>query len=151
VAVRVIFKTKISRARKTISGLNAQDMKFIGEKVLGTIQDRIGAAKDIHDHDAHPLKPKYAKFKMKYGAFPIRNLFLTGRTFRGMKVTRVDQNKAVLDIIDPVAAFRVSMNRRRVMQWGLSPSDRKRFSELVLMKWREKQQRTEKTTTTKVA
>jgi hypothetical protein len=130
-ATAIRFTTRISRARFSVSGMNTADMLWIGERFLGKMQDRIGAGRNVYDNDAPPLTEKYRRRKTRQGGFPIRNLYLTGRTFRGMKVLRVDQNQGIIGFADPVAEFRMAMNMRRERQWGISPTDKAFLIELV--------------------
>ena len=121
--VRVFFKTTVTRARYTKSGFFASDMVELGEHFIKTMKRRFAEAKTTRDADAPPLKSTYAKWKVKMGRAPVRDLFLTSRLWRGIRVLKADQNKCTVGFSDPIASRKMAFNQRHSWMWGVSPSD----------------------------
>lgn len=125
------FKTVLKRARIGTPGFTADTMARFGNLLNNSIRDRFNHALDIYDNAAKPLNEQYAKYKVngKYHGEPIRNLRLTGRLQRSMKVLSASHNRARLGFSDPVSDTRMTLNQRRSNMYGVSPRD-----EQVLMK-----------------
>ena len=143
------FKPVVSRkARFSEPGLDAEQMLRIGEKVRGSIYDRIRAALDVNDRPAPPLRQTmrsnfrdvrgqrlfsigasnrktYAHYKVtRYGGKPIRDWWRSGRTLRSLKVLRAAKNRVVIGFTDAVSNMRAFFNNRRWKQFGMSPRDK---------------------------
>jgi hypothetical protein len=125
------FKAKITRARHTLSNLSSADMLEISNEFVLKMKQRILAAQTIDDTDAKPLTEKYKKNKIRKTPFPYRNLYYSGDMLRAMRTLRVDQNKAEIFFSYGPMAQRMAYNQRKSRQWGVSPSDAKRLSQLV--------------------
>ena len=120
-----LFRTKITRARVTMSQFSSADMFDIGEKFNLTMKRRITDALTIEDQPAPPLTEKYKKRKAAKTPFLIRNLWYSGDMLRTMRVLRVDQNSFVIHFTaTPVMSRRMMFNQRRAPQWGVSPKDK---------------------------
>jgi hypothetical protein len=129
--VAKFFQFKVTRARVSFTPLTTADMYEIGEALEIKMKQRILDAQTIRDTAAPPLRPKYAKEKIKVTPFPIRNLRYNNNMLRQMRVTRVDQNTAVIFFSYGPMAERMAFNQRRAQQWGVSPSDAKLLSAVV--------------------
>ena len=125
------FQPVIKRARFNAVGFSPQQMLQFGNVLLRSIQGRLDKGQDIYDHAAPPLKPSYARRKERYAGTTIRDLRLTGRTRRSMKVVEAGQNYGVIGFTDDEAANRVRWNQRRSRQWGVSPNDEKALARAV--------------------
>jgi len=98
-------------------------MRGIGRVLGNTVKKRIILGRTAEDQPAPSLRAKYARYKQRKGAQPIRDWKLTGRTLRGLGVTRASDNRVEVGFNDPVAARRAAINNRRSRQFGLSPRD----------------------------
>lgn len=128
---RPTFKPVIKRARIGTPGFTADSMARFGNLLNNSIISRFNSALDIYDQAAKPLAEGYKKFKTdgKYHGEPIRNLRLTGRLQRSMKLLRASQNHATIGFADPESNNRMRLNQARSFMYGVSPKD-----EAVLLK-----------------
>ncbi len=130
------FKTKMSRARFTVSPYTAWQMKDLAEVVKLSIRGRIATGLDVNDRPAPPLKidfakkgKSYAARKVQKGKKAIRDWVFTGRTLRSMHVLRANQNKAIIGFAANNTAKLLPAgviayyNNRRHLQFGMSPKD----------------------------
>lgn len=122
---RTTFKPVIKRARVDVPGFSADAMARFGNLLNNDIQRRFDGALDVYDNAAPPLAEGYKKFKVdgKYHGAPIRNLLLTGRLRRGMRLLRAQANVAVIGFSDPVAMERMKINNRKSRMYGVSPKN----------------------------
>lgn len=120
---RSAFKATIRRAVVGTPGFSADRMLQFGNILNNDIQRRFDEALNVYDEAAPALAKGYEKFKVdgQYHGEPIRNLRLTGRLRRGMRVLRASQNHATLGFSDPVADERMTFNQRRSNMYGASP------------------------------
>jgi len=91
-------------------------MLQFGNVLLRSIQDRLDRGQTIYDAAAPPLRENYMRRKERVAGMNIRDLRLTGRTRRGMKVLEAGHNYALIGFSDPEAANRVRWNQRRSRQ-----------------------------------
>jgi hypothetical protein len=119
------FQTRISKARFVYSPYTGQQMAGFGQSLVDSIKARLAMAQDVHDQPAPPLSDRYRKSKQRKYGRGNRDWIWTGRTVRGMRVLRANQNRAVAGFYDPVAAERAFFNQRRRRQWGVSPRNRR--------------------------
>ena len=126
------FKTKISRARFTVSPFTPQQMAELGAVARDSIKARIMRGVDVSDQPAPSLAIKigrgskgrgYAYWKSRKHPPAIRNWLYTGRTLGAMRVLTANQNRAVIGFSDAVANLRAWYNNRRHRQFGMAPSD----------------------------
>jgi hypothetical protein len=106
-------------------------MLRFGNVLLRSIQNRLDRGQTIYDTTAPPLKEHYRERKERIAGTSIRDLRLTGRTRRGMKVLEAGQNYAVIGFSDPEALNRVRWNARRGRQWGVSPANERDLEQVV--------------------
>jgi len=125
------FQTKRSRARYSWNGFDPADMERFGNLFLDHIKARIRGGLDVNDRPAPPLSERWRRLKGRRYGSTYRDLMATGRTIRGLRVLRVDQNKATLGPADPVAERRIAFNRPRSIQWGSSPRDRDYIGDVI--------------------
>lgn len=125
------FQPVIKRVRFESRGFSPEQMLGFGNVLLKSIQTRLDKAQDIYDQAAPPLKPQYQRRKERYAGTSVRDLRLTGRTRRSMKVLEVGQNYGVIGLSDPEAANRIRWNQRRSRQWGVSPQNEKDLARAV--------------------
>jgi hypothetical protein len=118
------------RARFSYAPFSAERTLAIAESVLASVKARIASAMDVSDQPAPALKKtkkgkdSYAKFKIRIGAKPIRDWFLTGQTMRSLKVSAYGPGKAIISFTTPEAQKRAYINNRRHRQFGLSQKDK---------------------------
>ena len=118
------FFTKITQARFISFGWTGEQMTQAGNGLIqNALIPRVRRGLTVYDAPAPPLKPKYARQKLRRGLEPIRNWMFTGRTLRSMKVLTAKTNQAVIGFTDPVTNLRAFINNRRARQFGVSPSD----------------------------
>ena len=127
----VRFQPVIKRARFDAPGFSPQDMLQFGNVLLRSIQDRLDRGQTIYDAAAPPLREHYLRRKERVAGTNIRDLRLTGRTRRGMKVLEAGHNYALIGFSDPEAANRVRWNQRRSRQWGVSPTNERDLAQAV--------------------
>lgn len=125
---RSTFRPKITRARFVVSPFSAEQMVEIGQSCVDSIKARLERAENVYDLPAAPLKERkpgrgYKTYKARRTPPAIRNWRFTGRTLRGMRVLRANENRVVIGFSDPVAAMRAAINNRRERQFGLSPAN----------------------------
>ena len=125
---RSTYKPKISKARFVVSPFTPQQMVEIGQVCADSIKARLERAENVYDQPAKPLSEGrrgtgYKRYKSRKAPPAIRNWNLTGRTLRGMRVLRANENRAVIGFSDPVAAMRAAINNRRERQFGVSPAN----------------------------
>lgn len=118
------FEPVIRRARFAVSGYSPEAMLEFGNVLNSSIADRMSKGLTINDSAAPPLKEQYARYKQRRTGSRLRDLYLTGRTRRSMKVLQVQTNRAVLGFTDPEAEKRIAINSRISRQYGVSPSDK---------------------------
>jgi hypothetical protein len=123
------FQTKVRHARFHVSGFSPEQMISIGEELISSIKDRTALALDVYDQPAAPLGSKgktggYAGYKSRVAPPAIRNLRLSGRTMRSLKVLSASENRAVIGFTDPITARRIAINSRKSRQFGVSPRDK---------------------------
>lgn len=99
-------------------------MLRVGNALNSQIDARLAHGLDVNDQPAPPLKPSYAKFKLRKGGSGIRDWKLTGRLRGSMKVLSAGPNKVTLGFTDDVANARAFFNNQRTRQYGVSPSDK---------------------------
>lgn len=130
---RTPFKATIKRAKVGTPGFSADRMLYFGNILNNDIARRFDQALDIYDAAAPALSASYSKFKVtgKYHGAPIRNLLLTGRLRRSMKVKRASQNKVTLGFTDPVSDERMTFNQRRSNMYGMSPKNEAKVLQVV--------------------
>jgi len=100
-------------------------MLHLGNVTLRSIQARLDKGQTIYDTASPPLKESYMRRKERYAGTNLRDLRLTGRTRRSMKVIEAGLNYCVIGFTDAEAANRVRWNQRRSRQWGISPANEK--------------------------
>jgi len=120
------FQPRIARSRFVVTPFTPERMIALGNVLVEDIQARLDRAENVADAPAAPLRPRYAKWKARKYPPAIRNLKLTGRTRRGFKVTAASDGRVMIGFTDPVAEKRVSFQKRREVQWGVSPRNRER-------------------------
>lgn len=138
---RSAFRPKITRARFVVSPFTAQQMVEIGNACVDSIKARLERAENVYDQPAPPLSMRYREnwrahklvsfgadrgyraYKARKAPPAIRNWKLTGRTLRGMRVLRANENRVVIGFSDPVAGMRAAINNRRERQFGVSPAN----------------------------
>jgi hypothetical protein len=119
------FETKHQRVRFRTDGWTPQEM---AEAANGFIKNgllpRLAAGLTTSDMPAPPLKPEYAKRKVRnFRAKPIRDLNRTGRTIGSIKVLSAGANIAKIGATDALTNARIHINARIVRQFGVSPND----------------------------
>ena len=117
------YVTVVKRSRFVVPGFGLSVMRRIGEKVRSSVDARIAAGLTVYDSPAPPLSVRYATYKQRKGLAPLRDWWNTERTRRSLKVMSVGQGEATIGFVDGVADFRVTMNNRRIRQFGMSPKD----------------------------
>src|ERR1051325_9658174 len=119
-------------------------MRQIGQTLADSISKRIHAGVDVNDTAAKPLKasargtvrkgahyPSYGAYKAATGKQNLRDLFLSGRTMRSLKVLSVSENKGVIGFTDQKADLIAHLNILRDRQFGVSPKDRAVLNQAV--------------------
>jgi hypothetical protein len=119
------FQTRISKARFVYSPYTGQQMASFGQSLVDSIKARLAMAQDTQDQPAPPLKDRYRKSKQRRYGRGDRDWNWTGRTMRGLRVIRANQNRAVIGFYDPIASQRAFFNQRRHRQWGVSLVNRR--------------------------
>jgi hypothetical protein len=100
-------------------------MLAFGNVLLDSIKDRLDRGQTIYDAAALPLTENYLRRKQRRAGTALRDLRLTGRTRRGMKVIEAGVNYAIIGFSDAEAWNRVRWNNFRSRQWGVSPRNEK--------------------------
>jgi hypothetical protein len=154
--VKVVFKTKISKARFTYSPYTPQEMVTFGDKIVELNFKRWDAGVDANDGSAPPLGKGYREFKTKgkYHGRGIRDLKLSNRLRRAIKTLRVNQNRGVVGCLEGLhttakivirgekgdkrhtrvaVTFNdvLAINQYRSRMFALSPRDRVKWLEFV--------------------
>jgi hypothetical protein len=133
------FETKITKARFVVSPYTAQEMIGFGQSIISSNFARWDHGMDANDGTAPPLKPRYAAFKSRRYGRAVRNMNLTGRLRRSIKVLTANQNKAVMGTVEGIHTRSVKrrslmfsdvlrLNNRRWRMWGISPRDKSELS-----------------------
>jgi hypothetical protein len=128
------FETKIRKARFVVSPYTAQEMIRYGQVVIDSNLARWDRAVDANDGVAPPLRPRYAAFKSKRYGSTLRDLKLTGRLRRSLKVLTASVYRATMGPMDGIhtrSQKRRSLTfgdvlailNRRWRMWGVSPLD----------------------------
>lgn len=123
------FQAKITKARFVYSPFTAEQMTAIGNDLVKSIQERIHKGLDVNDQRAKPLKSAkgkyvpYARWKTRKGLQPFRDLFVTGRTMRSMKVISANENSGKIGFVDAHSDMVMHVNNLRSKQFGISPAD----------------------------
>jgi hypothetical protein len=125
------FQPVIKRARFNPVGFSSQTMLHFGNVLLRSIQARLDKGQTIYDTMSPPLKDAYLRRKERTSGSNLRDLRLTGRTRRSMKVIEAGQDYCILGFTDAEAANRVRWNNLRSRQWGVSPRDERALAEAV--------------------
>jgi hypothetical protein len=165
------FYTKITKARFVRSPFTGREMAEIGETVLQTIFQRWDRGLDANDAPAPPLSERrviiqdvvfagggdlvgitsprvssdrgYRRYKQQRTGRSLRDLHLTGRLRRSIKVLTANENRVVLGPLPGmhtrlkrggILSFAdvLRINNRRSLMWALSPQDRKVIVQLFL-------------------
>jgi hypothetical protein len=122
--VPVLFSTKISRLRLTLSPFTSEQQARIGESMIDAKLARWRQAIDSNDDPAKPLSQTYAKRKsQRLGRSPIRDWYWSGRTQGAFKVKNANEEIVTIGFVDPVADQKITINRRICEMLSDSPSD----------------------------
>lgn len=128
------FETKIQKARFVVSPYTAQEMIRFGQTIIDSNFARWDRAVDANDGVAPPLKPRYAAFKSRRYGSTLRDLRLTGRLRRSIKVLTASVYRAAMGPVDGIHtrsqkrrnltfADVLAICNRRWRMWGVSPKD----------------------------
>ena len=125
-------------------GFDVRQMLQLGNYGVSLIRDRVSRGIGSNDQTMPPLKqskarrysisqkklveygdllPRYAKYKQRVGAKPIRDLKLTGEMLGNIAVRSVSANQARIDISSNIQRIKARRNERRSPWWGWSPKD----------------------------
>jgi len=159
------YQTKITKARFVVSPFTGSQMVEFGDSILSMIMARWDRGMDVNDATAPPLVSfqksyfdnvfkatgsglvsilrfnrvsadrGYRGFKQRKTGRTIRDLNLTGRLRRSIKVLSASQNKMTLGPTDGMhtslkrggqLSFSdvLTLNQRRWRLWGISPSEK---------------------------
>ena len=120
----VLFTTKLSRLRLTLSPFTSEQQARIGESMIDAKLARWRSAIDSTDSPAKPLTQNYARRKsQRLGRSPIRDWYWSGRTQGSFKVKSANEEIVTIGFVDPVADQKVTINRRMCEMLSDSPSD----------------------------
>lgn len=120
----ILFSTKISRLRLTLSPFTSEQQARIGESMLDAKLARWRQAIDSTDSPAKPLSKTYASRKAnRLGRSPIRDWYWSGRTQGSFKVKAANEEMVTIGFVDSIADQRVTINRRICEMLSDSPSD----------------------------
>jgi hypothetical protein len=137
------FQTKITKARFVVSPYTAQEMIGFGDSMIRSNLTRWDRGIDANDGAAPALKPRYAAFKGRRYGRRIRDLHLTGRLRRALKVLRASQNKATMGPTDGIHTRSVkggsltfdavlAILNRQWRMWGASPADKQAVAQEMM-------------------
>jgi len=165
------YQTKITKARFVVSPFSGRQMAEVGQSVIDSVFARWDIALDVNDRPAPPLTDRvkenrdlvykagkdlvgvmglprygaprgYRAFKQRKTGRTIRDLNLTGRLRRSIKVLSANENKAVLGPTDGIhtRSFKrgqvsfsevLTFNQRRWRMWGVSPADKAKLLQVL--------------------
>ena len=68
-------------------------MERVGGSVVDALRERTEWALDAHDRPMEPLSKQYKRRKQRKGGNPIRDLRMTGRTMRALRVEEATEDE----------------------------------------------------------
>jgi hypothetical protein len=122
---------KIEKARFVALNFTGDRMAAIALPVVKSVQDRIYAGLNASDQPAKPLKPGYAKQKVRKHRRPVRDLTLTGTMMRAMAVLSATNGQAVIGFLDARSNQKAYVNNSIELQFAMSPRNDAEFLKQV--------------------
>jgi hypothetical protein len=106
-------------------------MREFGDTAIGSMQERMAGSVNVFDAPAKPLTKRYAAYKKKIGANPVRNLRLSGHTLASLKVRQATAHSVTVGFESSEAYRRALFSQNIDPLFGLSPSNESKVLEKV--------------------